>query len=211
MGSNPTLSATPASRLPFLLRSPGSRLGALASVGSVRASVASGPGARILFEELIRRFSGISNETAGEHFTRREVIRLIVDLLIANDDAKLAGRGIIRPVYDPACGTGGRLALTEEGLTEFNPNIRVELFGCEIPDAARAEILRLYADFVNGAAANPRSPRSSGPLSSATARSRSNARSSSTSRSMMNAWSGSRTRVKKAILSPLSERDEVAG
>jgi type I restriction enzyme M protein len=62
-----------------------------------------------LFEELIRRFSEISNETAGEHFTPREVIRLIVDLLIANDDAKLTGRGIIRQVYDPACGTGGML------------------------------------------------------------------------------------------------------
>ncbi|NBC49109.1 MAG: N-6 DNA methylase [Gammaproteobacteria bacterium] len=85
-----------------------------------------------LFEELIRRFSEISNETAGEHFTPREVIRLIVDLLIANDDATLAGRGIIRQVYDPACGTGGMLALTEEALKEFNPNIRVELFGQEL-------------------------------------------------------------------------------
>jgi len=85
-----------------------------------------------LFEELIRRFSEISNETAGEHFTPREVIRLIVDLLTANDDTKLAGRGIIRQVYDPACGTGGMLALTEEALKEFNPNIRVELFGQEL-------------------------------------------------------------------------------
>lgn len=85
-----------------------------------------------LFEELIRRFSEISNETAGEHFTPREVIRLIVDLLIANDDAKLAGRGIIRQVYDPACGTGGMLALAEEALKDFNPTIRVELFGQEL-------------------------------------------------------------------------------
>lgn len=85
-----------------------------------------------LFEEMIRRFSEISNETAGEHFTPREVIRLIVDLLIANDDEKLTGRGIIRQVYDPACGTGGMLALTEEALKEFNPGIRVELFGQEI-------------------------------------------------------------------------------
>ena len=85
-----------------------------------------------LFEELIRRFSEISNETAGEHFTPREVIRLIVDLLIANDDAKLTGRGIIRQVYDPACGTGGMLALTEEALKEFNSSIRVELFGQEL-------------------------------------------------------------------------------
>ncbi|WP_084327668.1 type I restriction-modification system subunit M [Salinarimonas rosea] len=85
-----------------------------------------------LFEELIRRFSEISNETAGEHFTPREVIRLIVDLLIANDDTKLTGRGIIRQVYDPACGTGGMLALTEEALKDFNPSIRVELFGQEL-------------------------------------------------------------------------------
>lgn len=87
-----------------------------------------------LFEDLIRRFSEISNETAGEHFTPREVIKLIVDLLIANDDAKLTGRGIIRQVYDPACGTGGMLALTEEALKEFNPSIRVELFGQELND-----------------------------------------------------------------------------
>jgi len=85
-----------------------------------------------LFEELIRRFSEMSNETAGEHFTPREVIRLIVDLLIANDDAKLTGRGIIRQVYDPACGTGGMLALTEEALKGFNSSIRVELFGQEL-------------------------------------------------------------------------------
>lgn len=85
-----------------------------------------------LFEELIRRFSEMSNETAGEHFTPREVIRLIVDLLIANDDEKLTGRGIIRQVYDPACGTGGMLALTEEALKEFNSSIRVELFGQEL-------------------------------------------------------------------------------
>ncbi|MEY9880853.1 N-6 DNA methylase [Bradyrhizobium sp. USDA 329] len=85
-----------------------------------------------LFEDLIRRFSEISNETAGEHFTPREVIRLIVELLIANDDTKLTGRGIIRQVYDPACGTGGMLALTEEALKEFNPSIRVELFGQEL-------------------------------------------------------------------------------
>ena len=85
-----------------------------------------------LFEDLIRRFSEISNETAGEHFTPREVIRLIVELLIADDDTKLTGKGIIRQVYDPACGTGGMLALTEEALKEFNPSIRVELFGQEL-------------------------------------------------------------------------------
>jgi len=85
-----------------------------------------------LFEDLIRRFSEISNETAGEHFTPREVIRVIVDLIIVNDDEKLRGQGIIRQIYDPACGTGGMLALAEEALKEFNPDIRVELFGQEL-------------------------------------------------------------------------------
>lgn len=85
-----------------------------------------------LFEELIRRFSEISNETAGHHFTPREVIRLIVDLIVAKDDTRLTGRGIIRRVYDPACGTGGMLALTEQCLKDFNSNIRVELFGQEV-------------------------------------------------------------------------------
>ncbi len=85
-----------------------------------------------LFEGLIRRFSEISNETAGEHFTPREVIRLIVDLLIANDAKALTGTGIIRTVYDPACGTGGMLALTEEAMVALNPKIRVELYGQEL-------------------------------------------------------------------------------
>jgi len=85
-----------------------------------------------LFEELIRRFSEISNETAGEHFTPREVIRLIVDLLLANDEAALTGTGIIRTVYDPACGTGGMLAITEERMKALNPKIRVELYGQEL-------------------------------------------------------------------------------
>lgn len=85
-----------------------------------------------LFEGLIRRFSEISNETAGEHFTPREVIRLIVDLLIANDTKALTGTGIIRTVYDPACGTGGMLALAEEAMTALNPKIRVELYGQEL-------------------------------------------------------------------------------
>tara|TARA_R110002049_G_scaffold120733_2_gene275356 strand:- start:6016 stop:8031 length:2016 start_codon:yes stop_codon:yes gene_type:complete len=85
-----------------------------------------------LFEELIRRFSEISNETAGEHFTPREVIRLIVDLLVETDAGKLTGLGVIRQVYDPACGTGGMLALTEEALHDINPEISAELYGQEI-------------------------------------------------------------------------------
>lgn len=85
-----------------------------------------------LFEDLIRKFSEISNETAGEHFTPREVIRLIVDLLLINDADALAGSGIIRTVYDPACGTGGMLALMEEAMKGFNSKIRVELYGQEL-------------------------------------------------------------------------------
>lgn len=85
-----------------------------------------------LFEDLIRRFSEISNETAGEHFTPREVIRLIVDLLLVNDADALTGKGIIRQIYDPACGTGGMLALAEEGMRALNPDIRIELFGQEL-------------------------------------------------------------------------------
>ena len=85
-----------------------------------------------LFEDLIRKFSEISNETAGEHFTPREVIRLIVDLLLINDVEALTGTGIIRTVYDPACGTGGMLALTEEAMIAHNEKIRVELYGQEL-------------------------------------------------------------------------------
>jgi len=85
-----------------------------------------------LFEELIRRFSEISNETAGEHFTPREVIRLIVDLLVEPDRDGLQREGVIRQVYDPACGTGGMLALTEEALKAINGKMRVELFGQEL-------------------------------------------------------------------------------
>lgn len=86
----------------------------------------------LLFEELIRRFSEISNETAGEHFTPRDVIRLIVDLLLANDGEKLSRPHTIVRVYDPAAGTGGMLTITEAALKEYNPTIRVELYGQEI-------------------------------------------------------------------------------
>lgn len=60
------------------------------------------------------------------------MIRLIVDLLLANDEAALTGTGVIRTVYDPACGTGGMLAITEERMKALNPKIRVELFGQEL-------------------------------------------------------------------------------
>ena len=85
-----------------------------------------------LFEDLIRRFSEISNETAGEHYTPREVIRLIVSLLLINDKDALTGSGVIRQVYDPAAGTGGMLSLAEMEMKALNERIRVELFGQEL-------------------------------------------------------------------------------
>lgn len=85
-----------------------------------------------LFEELIRRFSEISNETAGEHYTPREVIRLIVSLLLINDQEALTGSGVIRQVYDPAAGTGGMLSIAEMEMKALNERIRVELFGQEL-------------------------------------------------------------------------------
>jgi type I restriction enzyme M protein len=85
-----------------------------------------------LFEDLIRRFSEISNETAGEHFTPREVIQLIVDLVTAADEDVLQKPGMIRTVYDPAAGTGGMLVLTEEKLKGYQGSTRVELYGQEL-------------------------------------------------------------------------------
>ncbi len=85
-----------------------------------------------MFEELIRRFSEQSNETAGEHFTPREVIRLMVDLLFIEDHEVLSQEHIVRKMYDPACGTGGMLAIAEEYVRQWNPNARLEVYGQEI-------------------------------------------------------------------------------
>jgi type I restriction enzyme M protein len=85
-----------------------------------------------IFEELIRRFAEASNETAGEHFTPREVIRLMVDLLFIEDEETLTKKGIVRTLYDPACGTGGMLSVAEEYLRELNPHAKLEVFGQEL-------------------------------------------------------------------------------
>ncbi len=85
-----------------------------------------------VFEELIRKFAELSNETAGEHFTPREVIRLMVNLLFANDKDILRKKGIVKTMYDPACGTGGMLSISEEYLHELNPDAKLEVFGQEI-------------------------------------------------------------------------------
>lgn len=85
-----------------------------------------------VFEELIRRFSEASNETAGEHFTPREVIQLMVELLIGPDDEALTQPGVIRTVLDPACGTGGMLTAAEEHITNLNNQANVKVFGQEL-------------------------------------------------------------------------------
>jgi type I restriction enzyme M protein len=91
-----------------------------------------------LYEELIRRFSELSNETAGEHFTPREVIRLMVNLLFVEDDDLLRLPGKVTTLYDPACGTGGMLSVAEDYLRELNPNARLEVFGQELNDETYA-------------------------------------------------------------------------
>jgi type I restriction enzyme M protein len=85
-----------------------------------------------VFEELIRKFSELSNETAGEHFTPREVIRLMVNILFLNDKEILTKKGIVKTIYDPACGTGGMLSVAENYLRELNPRARLEVFGQEV-------------------------------------------------------------------------------
>ncbi|MGW5108094.1 type I restriction-modification system subunit M [Nocardia sp. NPDC004123] len=85
-----------------------------------------------VFEELIRRFSEQSNETAGEHFTPREVIELMVNLLIAPDAELLGVPGVVRRVLDPACGTGGMLSSAEAHITALNPQATVDLYGQEL-------------------------------------------------------------------------------
>lgn len=85
-----------------------------------------------IFEELIRKFAEESNETAGEHFTPREVIKLMVNLLFTEDKKDLNREGIVKTLYDPACGTGGMLSVAEEYLQSLNPDARLEVFGQEL-------------------------------------------------------------------------------
>lgn len=82
-----------------------------------------------IFEELIRRFNEASNEEAGDHFTPREVIRLMVNLLFMTDQEILTTKGIVKTLYDPACGTGGMLSVAEDYVRELNPDAKLEVFG----------------------------------------------------------------------------------
>jgi type I restriction enzyme M protein len=91
-----------------------------------------------LFEYLIRRFAEESNETAGDHYTPRDAIRLMVDLLFAEDNAALMEPGTVRTIYDPTAGTGGMLSVAEERLLERNKDARLRLYGQEINDQSYA-------------------------------------------------------------------------
>ena len=71
-----------------------------------------------IFEELIRRFNEALNENPGEHFTPRDVVHLMVDLLLAGDEQALGEAGIVRTVYDPCCGSGGMLTIAKERILE---------------------------------------------------------------------------------------------
>lgn len=106
-----------------------------------------------VFEELIRKFAELSNETAGEHFTPREVIRLMVNLLFIEDDDVLTKPGIVRTIYDPTAGTGGMLSTAGEYLTEHNPTAAPVMFGQELnPESyaiCKADMLIKGQDIAN--------------------------------------------------------------
>ena len=86
----------------------------------------------LVFEELIRRFAEGSNETAGEHFTPRDIVRLTTSLVFMEDDEALSKEGIIRTIYDPTAGTGGFLSSGMEYVLELNPNAVMRAFGQEL-------------------------------------------------------------------------------
>ena len=92
----------------------------------------------LAFEELIRKFAEASNETAGEHFTPREVIKLMVSLIFVEDDDVLSKPGVVRTIYDPTAGTGGMLSVADEYLAEHNKDARLTMFGQELNDESYA-------------------------------------------------------------------------
>ena len=92
----------------------------------------------LLFENLIRRFNELANETAGDHFTPREVIRLMVSILFIHDDELLATPGTVRKLLDPACGTGGMLAEAQNYLREYHSAARLYVYGQDYNNRAFA-------------------------------------------------------------------------
>ena len=92
----------------------------------------------LIFENLIRRFNELANETAGDHFTPREVIRLMVNLLFIHDDELLATPGVVRTLLDPACGTGGMLAEAQGYLRDHNAEAQLYAYGQDYNNRAYA-------------------------------------------------------------------------
>ena len=104
-----------------------------------------------IFEELLRRFSEMSNETAGEHYTPREVIGLMVNLLFTEHKEELQGKGLIRTIYDPACGTGGMLTVAREHIANsINPDLDIIMCGQQLNEQtyaiAKSDFLMLGED-----------------------------------------------------------------
>jgi len=107
-----------------------------------------------IFEELLRRFSEMSNETAGEHYTPREVIRLMVNILFAEHQEELMGKGIIRTVFDPACGTGGMLTVAKDHIQDnINPDLDIIMYGQQLNEQtyaiAKSDVLMLGGNAEN--------------------------------------------------------------
>ena len=87
----------------------------------------------LVFEELLRKFSEMSNETSGEHYTPRDVVQLLVSLLFAEHHEDLRGQGIVRSIFDPCCGTGGMLTIGKKYFHEqINPDATIRLLGQEL-------------------------------------------------------------------------------
>lgn len=92
-----------------------------------------------VYEELLRKFSEISNEESGDHFTPRDVVKLLVSLVFGGDSKNLKGEGKIRSVFDPCCGTGGMLTIGKEWVHEnINSSLKLELYGQELNDSTYA-------------------------------------------------------------------------
>src|SRR5438034_9601143 len=91
-----------------------------------------------IFEELIRKFNEALNENPGEHFTPRDVVHLMADLLLAGDQQRISKHGVAITVYDPCCGSGGMLTITKDHIIGspdrdgINKSADVHLFGQEV-------------------------------------------------------------------------------
>lgn len=98
-----------------------------------------------VFEELIRKYNEATNENPGEHFTPREIIHLMVNILFSKDKKRFSQKGVITTAYDPTCGTGGMLTIAKEEIQQLNPQAKIELFGQESNDetyaACKADML----------------------------------------------------------------------